>query len=224
LLQRAGAKAVCLSGIAQALQAGGQLTFDAAVIDGALLHPPEEAWLSKLRFRLDCPLLVLADQGDEVDEIIALEQGADDYLVRPVSSRRLSARLTALVRQPLSARHAQDAAACEGPLQAGGWSFDPVRRVLSKGARSAALTELLATLLTVLLENDGKIVSRQHLLQRVRGLGSHTKSEGIATYMHRLRRSLREQGVHDFVIDCLSGRGYLLRLTERTRAEVDHAA
>ena len=224
LLQRGGSKPVCLNGIAQALRASAQLSFDGAVIDASLLHPPEEAWLSRLRLGLDCPLMVLADRADEVDEIIALEQGADDYLVRPVSSRRFSARLAALVRQPLVARGKASPIDSASDLQVAGWSFDLVHRRLSKGERNATLTELLATLLGVLFESEGKIVSREHLLQRVRGLGSHTKSQGIATYMHRLRRSLRQQGVDGFDIDCLSGRGYLLRLVQNQLDKADRAA
>jgi two-component system, OmpR family, response regulator len=222
-LHRAGAKCVCLNDLVQAFQASAHVSFDGAVVDAALLHPPRGAWLSRLRVQLECPLLVLAEHADEVDEIIALEQGADDYLVRPVSSRRLGARLMALTRHPFAPPPAADRTEGGSSHQAAGWSFDPARRLLTKGERSVQLTELLATLLSVLLEHEGKVVSREQLLYRVRSMGSQTKAQGIATYIFRLRQTLLDQGVDDMGIDCLSGRGYRLTALPSLSASAGHA-
>lgn len=224
LLERAGAKPVCIGGLNQALQAGAQLAFDGAVVDGSLLHPPEQAWIAKLRQRLGCPLLVLADHADEVDEIIALEQGADDYLVRPVSSRLLSARLKALVRPSADSHRGIGRDQDDPPLAVAGWTLDPARRILAKDERHIVLTELLCALLSLLIECEGRVVSREQLMHRARGLGSHAKTQGIGTYVHRLRRSLQRQGVRDFDIDCLSGRGYLLRSAPAHAEAVAHEA
>lgn len=213
MLERAGARPVCIGGVAQALQAGAQVAFDGAVIDAGLLQPPEQAWVWRLRQLLNCPLLVIADRDDEVDEIVALEQGADDYLVRPVSNRRLSARLTALVRSPL--RTAPPAAAM--PLQPApaGWTLDPARRQLRRGERAVDLTETHAALLGRLLEAPGRVVTREQLLQGLRSLGSRAQAGGVATYVHRLRRCLRAQGIDGLEIECVSRRGYVLHTSPR---------
>ena len=78
---------------------GSTLRAEIVIIDGNALGADPAHWLAQLRQRLDCPLMVVANAGDEVDEILALELGADDYLVRPFSPRKLLARLRALLRR-----------------------------------------------------------------------------------------------------------------------------
>lgn len=211
LLGRAGARPVCIGGVTQALRASSQVAFDGAVVDSALLRPSEETWVARLRQVLACPLLVISDCADEVDEIIALEQGADDYVSRPVGKRLLSARILALMRQ--RTKHADmpiDRTASDLP-QIAGWKFDAVMRRLHKDDRTIDLTELLACLLGRLLADQGRVVTREQLLHGLRGVGSHTDVGGIGTYMHRLRKCLVVNGVDEFDIECVRGRGYLLR-------------
>jgi DNA-binding response OmpR family regulator len=211
LLRRAGAKSVFVVGIAPALDASAHVRFDGAVVHADLLHSLDSPGLTALRRELDCPLLVIADEADEIDEIVALEQGADDFLVRPVSGRRLSARLLALMRRPGAMPPTTRPDRSQDDHNIAGWRFDPALRLLKKGQQRVLLTELLATLLAELFRHRGKVVSREHLLSQVRWLGSNTKAQGISTYVHRLRRTLVKQGVQDFRIDCLSGRGYVLQ-------------
>jgi DNA-binding response OmpR family regulator len=97
-LSRTGVRAVWISGLPQAFRAGAEIAFDAVVVDARVLDPPEETLVAQLRSRLGCPVLVVAGRADEVDEIVALEQGADGFLVLPVSARRLRAHVLALVR------------------------------------------------------------------------------------------------------------------------------
>jgi DNA-binding response OmpR family regulator len=215
LLARAGARPVCIGGVTQALRASSQVAFDGAVVDSALLQPTEEAWVARLRQVLACPLLVVSDRADEVDEIVALEQGADDYVVRPVSKRLLSARLIALMRQ--SAKPASAANYGSAPVmpQISGWQFDAVMRRLRKDGRSIDLTEYLGNLLGRLVDDQGRVVTREQLLHGLRGLGSQTNLDGIDTYVHRLRKCLEANGVVDFDIECVRGRGYLARAIVR---------
>jgi DNA-binding response OmpR family regulator len=223
LLGRCHARPVCIGAVQQALRAATQLAFDGAVIDAALLRPSEDAWVSRLRQRLHCPLLVIADRADEVDEIVALEQGADDYLVRPLSGRLLSARLQALLRPSAPRAHeAQPAAAPE--LRVGDWRLEPALRRLCKGEQVITLTEMLASLLATLFEHQDRVVTREQLLAGLRALGSHTDARGVSTYLHRLRRLLDTRGVCEFEITSLSGRGYLLRSRPGPAAHASQAA
>lgn len=208
-LQRSGARPVCVGNLTDALHAASQVVFDAAVVDALLLQPPEQTWVARLRHTLNCPLLVIAEHADEVDEIVALEQGADDYLVRPLSSRRLCARLTALAR-PAAALQATATPAAAAPAPAG-WRLDLATRRLCNGSRTVELSDMLAALLERLLGNAGRVVSREQLLHGLRGQGSNTDTRGVLTYVHRLRRVLRAHGVTDLQIESVAGRGYLLR-------------
>lgn len=146
-LQRCGARPVCVVGVDDAQRAATQVVFDAAVVDAALLQSPDPQRLMRLRYALNCPLLVVADHADEVDEILALEQGADDYLARPVSARRFSARLTALARPPATCKPA-----AVDNMAVAGWRLDLATRRLHKAGRCVELPEMLATLLDRLVK------------------------------------------------------------------------
>jgi DNA-binding response OmpR family regulator len=92
-----------------------------------------------------------------------------------------------------------------------GWRLDLVTRRLRKGDRSVELTDVLGGLLFELVSAQGRVISRDRLLQRLRGLGSEVTVDGVDTYVHRLRRCLQAHGVTDFGIESVRGRGYAVR-------------
>jgi DNA-binding response OmpR family regulator len=99
LLARDGVRALCLPGVEQALRAAELARFDALLVDGALVDGPASRVLARLAEAHGCPVVVLGEHADEVNEIVALELGADLYLARPLTSRRLRANLAALLRR-----------------------------------------------------------------------------------------------------------------------------
>ena len=164
-----------------------------------------DGWRQALR----CPLLVMAELDDEVDEIIGLELGADAVLPQPVSPRRLRAHLLMLLRRTHHEVLGEPVADLAPPLQAAGWSLDRVQNRLHRNDRQVPLTELQSALLHVLLENAGRVVPRSRLLAAVaRGRELHVRS--VDVYIARLRLRLREARVDGLQVEGVRGRGYTL--------------
>jgi DNA-binding response OmpR family regulator len=216
LMARAAVRAIWIGGVAQAWRASAEVVFDAIVIDAGLLEPPEEARLARLRSRLTCPMLVVARRADEIDEIVALEQGANGYVAQPISARRLRAQVLAVLR---GAPRRERVSAPAPPTLDGwvaGWRLDLVTRRLCKGDQALQLTDTLGGLLHELVSGQGRVISRDRLLQRLRGLGSEVTLDGVDSYVHRLRRCLFAHCVSDFKIECVRGRGYAIHCEFQT--------
>lgn len=208
-LARSGIRGLWLDQVAQALAAAAHAHFDAAVfrLDSAVSSAARQfhGW----RQALNCPLLLLAETVDEVDEIMALEMGADGVLAQPVSSRRLRAHLLRLLRQVEPA--AREPTRSEPPAMAGaaGWRLDRVHNRLSRGARHVDLTDLQAALLQVLLDDLGRVVPRARLLAAVSQRRA-LQPRSVDVYIARLRLRLAEARVDDLRLEGVRGRGYQL--------------
>lgn len=211
-LSQSGLRCAAVSDLTTAHEACANLQFDAVVVDAAALAPSLALGLSRLQPQAGCPVLVVADSPSEIDEIIALEHGASDYLALPLSPRLLRAHLVALMRGRLTAEPAADASA--EISRSGQWLLDPMLRELRWSGNTVALTEGQFNILRCLASQAGRVVPRAELEARASGPDSTLTSRSIDVYVHRLRRRLAEAGVKVFDIQCLRGRGY--RLCERS--------
>ena len=208
LLGQSGLRCVAVSDLDSAHTASGNLQFDALVIDAAVLQPTLALALAGLHVAAGAPMLVIAPRPSEVDEIVALEHGASQYLARPLSARLMRAHLTALLRPRLGM--AGDATTGAADVSLGGWTLDPLQRRLSRGSRHVELTEGQFSLLHALAAQAGRVVPRAELETRVAGDGALT-ARAIDVYVHRLRKRLAEMGVNDLDIESVRGLGYRLR-------------
>lgn len=214
-LAREGMRCLWLPGPAQACAAARAARFDAVVVDASMLSDRGGATLARLRTELRCPILVVADRNhDEIDEILALELGADAYLQRPVAPRRLRAHLSVLIRRRVidsgDEPDAQHPPASEVDRPTTQWSVDRVGNQLRRGDTRVALTEVQCAFLQCLFEAEGRIVPRARLAAALpNGHAVHARS--VDVYVHRLRKRLHEAGVFDLLIEAIRGRGYLLR-------------
>jgi DNA-binding response OmpR family regulator len=210
-LGRDGVRCVWSADLDQALRMARLACFDALVIDAGALAAREGWALARARATFGCPLLVVAERSgdvDEVDEIVALELGADAFLARPLAPRRLRAHLAALWRPRSSV--APPEPPTTPPAKIGGWWLDRVGNRLVGDDRSVAVTELQAALLQCLLAAAGRAVPRAQLRAAL-PLGREVGARSVDVYMHRLRKRLVEAGVRELVVVCVRGRGYLLR-------------
>jgi DNA-binding response OmpR family regulator len=213
LLARDGIRCLCLPGTEQAERAASLARFDAVVVDGALVDGPASVAIARVSAAHRCPLVVLGERPDEVDEIVALEQGASLFLARPLGARRLRAHLAALLRRAAPVATERDLgndAATDSLGELAGWQFDPVQGALRRGAEQIQLTPGQAALLQCLLQAEGRLVPRGRLLAALPH-GERIALRSLDVHLHRLRHRLREQGAAEIQVEAVRGRGYVLR-------------
>lgn len=192
-----------------------QVAFDAVVVNVSAGSDAMAATLARVRQHYAGRVLVVSDSDDEIDEIMALELGADDFVRAPVSPRRLRARLLALLRTARGAATPAGVPATPEPAAAaalGGWHLDTVHLRLERGGRFIALTTTQVQLLQCLQRHAGRLVPRAELHERVCPGASDIRARTIDVYVHRLRRRLLDEGVHEIRIEAVRGRGFVLQV------------
>ena len=127
---------------------------------------------------------MLTARGDEADRVVGLEVGADDYIVKPFSPKELVARVRALLRR--SERREAD----EAPLVAGELEIDRARHTVRQGGEPVHLTAKEFALLLALVEADGRVLSRQSLLESVWGYSYAEGTRTVDVHVRRLREKL----------------------------------
>ena len=200
-LAREGQRCLWAADEAQARNAARLARFDAVVVDADVLGVPFGLALARLRDTFSCPMILIGasanprSAGAEIEEIMALELGAEVYLHRPVMARRLRAHLGALLRrQPERQPEIQPAPEPAAP----GWHGE------------VPLTDVQAALLNCLVAAKGRIVQRDELIASLPE-GHSARSRTVDTHVHRLRRRLASTGNEWLNIESVHGRGYVLR-------------
>src|SRR5215471_16514967 len=137
------------------------------------------------------PIVMLTAKGEEVDRVLGLEMGADDYIVKPFSPREVVARVGAVLRR------AHAAARARARLSAGTLSLDPGTHAVRLGEELVPLTPKEFDLLRALLEARGRVLSREHLLDRVWGYAraGEIESRTVDVHVRRLRAKLGAEGM-----------------------------
>jgi two-component system, OmpR family, phosphate regulon response regulator PhoB len=150
------------------------------------------------------PIVMLTARGEEVDRIIGLELGADDYIVKPFSPKEVVARVRAVLRRA----GARDGAA---PVVSGRLVIDPDRHTVQVDAAAIELTPKEFDLLRALAEARGRVLSREFLLDRVWGYASagEIESRTVDVHVRRLRMKLGDEGQR---ITTVKGVGYRLEV------------
>ncbi len=155
------------------------------------------------------PVLLLTARGDEVDRIVGLELGADDYLAKPFHPRELVARIRAILRRTRAPQEeAKGTAPHVGVLQVGDVELDRGTRSVSRGKRALELTSLEFDILGYLLEHAGRVVSRDQLAEAVMGKQLSPFDRSIDMHISKIRRKLGERPGHQ-LIKTIRNSGYL---------------
>lgn len=197
------------SDLYEALKAG---RFDAIVLDVMMAGEDGLTALSKLPIADRPPVILVSVLGNDVDRIVGIELGADDYLAKPSNPRELLARLRALVR-----RSRLRAAGGDGsPVWIfGDWRLDAAEwRLSGPDGADIALTPGEFRLLLALVEQRGRLVDRDRLLAATGGEDADAFDRSIDVLLSRLRRKLAEHGGRD-LIRTVRGEGYQLALAAR---------
>jgi DNA-binding response OmpR family regulator len=163
--------------------------------------------LSRIRTASDMPVIMLTAKGDDIDRIIGLEMGADDYVQKPCTPRELVARIRAVLRRFQTRESADDIPA---QIRVGPLTLWPARRAAQWGEAPLTLTSTEFNLLQVLARNAGKAVSKPDLSEQAMGRPLSRFDRSIDVHMSSIRHKLglREDG--RTWIQTVRGIGYLL--------------
>lgn len=154
-----------------------------------------------------CPILMLTGRTSKVDVVVGLEVGADDYITKPFDARELTARLTAHLRR---VQMVPGSAARKGLLRLGEIEIDTEGRRVRVGENEVKLTLTEFNLLALLVANQGRVMSRDQLLEKVWGYEAEVDHHSVDPHIQRLRRKLEAAGDPGIVLDAVPGLGYRL--------------
>jgi two-component system phosphate regulon response regulator OmpR len=183
------------------LRQGG---FDALILDVMLPDLDGFEVCRRVRAESDIPILMLTARGKDLDRIVGLELGADDYLPKPFNPRELLARLRAILRRRVPAGMPHTA-----PLRFGRLEIDRDARVVRVDSTERLLTSYQFELLCVLAINAGRVMSREALLDRVRGEELDAFDRSIDVHISRIRAAIEDDPKHPRRIITVRGAGYV---------------
>ncbi|ANG61088.1 DNA-binding response regulator [Marinobacterium aestuarii] len=166
--------------------------------------------LQQLRPRVQLPVIMLTGRGEEIDRILGLEMGADDYLGKPCNPRELLARIRAIRRR--SEVPAQQTEFPQQPIELHGIRLDPGQREVRVAGEVLELTSAEFNVLAYLLHNAGRVMSKAELTERVLHRPLTAYDRAIDVHVSRLRQKLQRGGDSQELIKTLRGEGYLLVL------------
>lgn len=160
----------------------------------------------RLRAAGDVPILFLSSRDDEIDRVLGIELGADDYVVKPFSPREVVARSMAILRRTAGKPPMVEAL---GALQHGGLALDPDAWTATWNGAAIALTVSEFTILRTLASMPSRIFSRDMIIDRLHGPGFAVTDRTIDSHIRNVRRKFADAGCED-LIETRAGLGYRL--------------
>ena len=159
----------------------------------------------------DTPILMLTARSTELDRVLGLELGADDYLTKPFSMAELLARVKALLRRAEMREAALTASASERPLSNGELQVWPAKRAVAVRGATVDLTALEFELLLHFAQHPGRVFSRAQLLDAVWGYSHDGYEHTVTTHINRLRSKLERDPMRPEFVLTVRGAGYKFR-------------
>jgi DNA-binding response OmpR family regulator len=175
---------------------------DLIVLDVMLPGLDGFAVLQQLRQRSDVYVLMLTARAEELDRVMGLTLGADDYLTKPFSPRELVARVRAILRR------GRASATSEAEFVLGKLRLDPDARRVWKGEQEIELTPIEYDLLHTFAQHPGRVLSREQLIEQVWGYDYYGDERVIDVHIRRLRLKIEENPTTPAVIITVRGAGY----------------
>lgn len=209
-LRKAGYETLLAADGREALRLARQSNPDLILLD---LMLPEVDGLDvcrELRKTSEMPVIMLTARGEEIDRVVGLELGADDYICKPFSMRELLARIKAVLRR---AQPAEPTGKPSTILRGkGGLRLDVESRIVTVVEANLALTRLEFDLLNMLLTNTGRVMTRERLLEQVWGYDFVGDTRAVDSAIKRLRAKLRGASTEAVSIEAVRGVGYRFNL------------
>ncbi|MHC8390785.1 response regulator [Pseudomonas sp. MDT2-39-1] len=186
-------------------------TVDLVMLDIRLPGKDGLTLTRELRVRSEVGIILITGRNDEIDRIVGLECGADDYVIKPLNPRELVSRAKNLIRRVRHAQVPQPVAAIAKPVkQFADWALDTDRRrLIDPTGSETLLTHGEYQLLSVFLRNSGHTLSRDQLMDQIRNREWVPNDRSIDVLVGRLRRKLHDDPAEPQLIITIHGAGYL---------------
>jgi two-component system phosphate regulon response regulator OmpR len=178
-------------------------TFDAVVLDVMLPDIDGFEVCRTIRMRTQIPILMLTARGEEMDRIVGLEIGADDYLAKPFSPRELQARLRAILRR------GRAPVVADASLRFGRLQIDKASRMVRVDGDEKTLTSFQFDLLAALADHAGRVLNRDRLMDLVKGGEAEAFDRSIDVHISRIRAAIEDDPKHPRRILTVRGAGYV---------------
>jgi DNA-binding response OmpR family regulator len=207
-LEQAGYRVLLAADGNDALEQARQHTPDVIVLDIMLPGVDGLEVCRRLRTFSDAYVLMLTARAEELDRVVGLEVGADDYLTKPFSPRELVARVRALLRRPRQGNRDPSLPDIPPPLRSGDLLIDYGRHEVLLADTVVPLTPLEYGLLTTLAAHPGLVFTRDHLLERVWGSDYFGDDHVLDVHIANLRKKLDDEPANPRYIETVRGVGY----------------
>jgi two-component system, OmpR family, alkaline phosphatase synthesis response regulator PhoP len=180
-------------------------TFDLAILDLMLPGLDGIEVARRIRAKSELPIIMLTARDSEVDKLLGLEVGADDYMTKPFSVRELGARIRAVLRR---CGNQQGNAACGEPVSHRGIELDIVKRKVTKAGQTIELTSAQFDLFRILLQTPGRVFTRGELIEKLSGYEYEGYERTIDVHIKNLRKALEDDPAEPELILTVWGVGY----------------
>jgi two-component system, OmpR family, response regulator len=207
-LRKEGYEVIAASTGREALDRFNEGRFDLVVLDVMLPEVDGFDVCKRLRAQSSVPIIMLTAKAEELDKVLGLELGADDYITKPFSVREFSSRVKAVLRRAALVRNGDVA---EEPLVHGELTVDLAKRSVELRGESVRLTYVEFEILSSLARSPGRVFSRSMLLERLWGDSSYRDPRTIDVHIRHLREKLERDPAAPELIFTVRGVGYHFR-------------
>lgn len=214
-LIKEGYRVICAYDGDEALQKVEEEQPDLMLLDIMLPKRDGMEVCREVRKKYDFPIIMLTAKGSEIDKVLGLEMGADDYVTKPFSTRELIARVKANMRRLNVPAQVEEAIAETNDIVVGSLTIQPDAYLVLKREESIELTHREFELLHYLAKHIGQVMTREHLLQTVWGYDYFGDVRTVDVTIRRLREKIEDNPSHPLWIVTRRGVGYYLRNPEQ---------
>jgi DNA-binding response OmpR family regulator len=196
----------------EALVRFGETTFDLVVLDVMLPRLDGLEVCRRMRARSSVPIIMLTAKAEEIDKVLGLELGADDYITKPFSLREFRSRVKAALRRAGMAR--REPTEDESPLEVHELRIDPAKRAVDVRGEPVQTTYVEFEILLALATSPGRVWTRDMLLTRIWGDSAYRDPRTIDVHIRHLREKLESDAKDPEYLFTVRGVGYRFRDTE----------
>ena len=196
----------------EALARFSETAFDLVVLDVMLPRVDGLEVCRRMRARSSVPIIMLTAKAEEIDKVLGLELGADDYITKPFSMREFRSRVKAALRRASMAR--REPSAGEEPLEVHELRIDPAKRAVDVRGALVQTTYVEFEILVALATSPGRVWTREMLLTRIWGDSAYRDPRTIDVHIRHLREKLERDAKDPEYLFTVRGVGYRFRDTE----------